>query len=84
MFIFTPGFAFWYACTAGKRVESAQTVIVAELFWGCALKVVGPEPVPEVGLALAQALSVASAPAVTTAAATREGQYRRLRNDFIV
>src|SRR5260221_12319941 len=33
MFIFTPGFAFWYACTAGSRVESAQTVISPAAFW---------------------------------------------------
>src|SRR5258706_3814782 len=33
MFIFTFGFAAWYACTAGRRVESAQTVIWADSSW---------------------------------------------------
>src|SRR5438445_2206560 len=70
MFIFTPGFAFWYACTDGSRVESVQTVISAEAFWATgANDAVADDCV--VGVALAHPARRAATAARPRAAAVR-------------
>jgi hypothetical protein len=82
MFIFTFGFAAWYAWTAGRRVESAQTVISEDSSWVTGLN---PAVLPAsvlVGAALAHPEATASV--VMDSTASREILGNLMRWPFIM